>query len=69
MKINDKQLKTYICKYCKKMSEVIGVIQMELHYYSLDISTNQWEDFHGDESVESQEFFCVNCNKKINNRI
>lgn len=53
--------------YCKEMSEVVGIIQTERHYYSFDISTNQLEDFHGDQSVESQEFFCLNCNKKINN--
>jgi hypothetical protein len=26
------------------------------------------EDFHGDESVESQKFFCISCNKKIDEK-
>ncbi|MFH1522869.1 MAG: hypothetical protein ABIE43_03565 [Patescibacteria group bacterium] len=67
MTTNNIQSKTYTCMYCKEMSEVVGIIQTERHYYSFDISTNQLEDFHGDQSVESQEFFCLNCNKKINN--
>ena len=66
MKNSNKQSKIYTCIYCKKTSETIGVVQIESHYYSLDINTNQLEDFHGDESVESQKFFCLYCNKKIN---
>lgn len=50
------------------MGEIVGIVQEETHYYSFDINTNQLEDFHGDGSVESQEFFCVHCNKKINYR-
>jgi DNA-directed RNA polymerase subunit RPC12/RpoP len=55
----------YICTYCKKKSEKIGIVQEELHYYSVDINTRQWEDFHGDEDVKSQKLFCLHCNKKI----
>ena len=33
----------------------------------LDLKTKQMEDFHGDGSVESQEYFCLNCKNKINN--
>ncbi|MBU4579433.1 hypothetical protein KKB43_00260 [Patescibacteria group bacterium] len=68
MKNNNKQSKMYTCIYCKNIGETVGVIQKETHYYSLDINTNQFEDFHGDESVEAQEFFCVHCNKKISYR-
>jgi hypothetical protein len=64
MKDNKKQSKIYTCKYCKKTSENIGIIQTELNYYSFNLNTNQWKDFHGDGSVKSQKFFCLNCNKK-----
>lgn len=57
--------KIYTCKFCKKTNEVIGVIQEETHYYYFDLSNNQMEDFHGDESVESQKLFCLNCKKEI----
>lgn len=65
MNINIKKSKIHICKYCKNTSEVVGIIQKETHYYSFDLETRQRNDFHGDESVESQEFFCINCNGKI----
>lgn len=69
MATNNKQPKTYACAHCKKASKIIGIVQTELRYYSLNLSTNQWEDFDGDEEVKAQELFCVNCNKKINDRI
>lgn len=59
----------YTCIYCREAGDVVGVVQTELRYYSLNLNTDQWEDFHGDESVESQEFFCINCKKKIKTRI
>lgn len=62
MKSNKKQ-KTYTCIYCKKSSEIIGVVQEETHYYSVNLKTEQWEDFHGDEAVESQKLFCIFCKK------
>ena len=58
-------MKKYHCKHCKNSSEKIGVVQKETRYYSLNLETNQMEDFHGDESVELQEFFCSNCNENI----
>lgn len=69
MKNNIQQLKTYTCASCKQIGGIIGIVQTEMHYYSFNLSTKQWEDFHGDESVESQHLFCVNCNKKISKRI
>ena len=63
------EIKKCFCNNCKKTSEIIGIIQKEIHYYSFTLSTNQMEDFHGDESVESQSFFCLNCNKKLNSKI
>ena len=65
MKINTKKLKSYVCGHCNEVSEIVGIIQKETHYYSFDLETRQWNDFHGDESVESQEFFCINCKGKI----
>ena len=62
---NNKQPKAYTCPNCKNTSESIGIIQKETHYYSLNLETKQVEDFHGDESVESQEYLCLNCKKKI----
>jgi len=59
------KLKTYTCKYCKNTNELIGIVQKEAHYYSWNLDTKQMEDFHGDESVESQKLFCLNCNEKI----
>lgn len=59
------KLKTYTCKHCKNTNEVMGIVQKETHYYSWNLDTKQIEDFHGDESVESQEFFCINCKGKI----
>ena len=66
MKKNKKQFKKNTCEYCKKTSEVVGVIQKETHYYSLNLDTNQTKDFHGDESVELQEFFCLECKNIVN---
>jgi DNA-directed RNA polymerase subunit RPC12/RpoP len=65
MKVSNSQSKAYTCLHCKKTNEVIGVVQKETHYYSLNLETKQWKDFHGDESVESQELFCLNCKKEI----
>lgn len=59
----------YTCSHCKQQNEVVGVVQKETHYYSVNLSTKQWEDFDGDESVDSQEFFCVNCKKTLNEEI
>jgi hypothetical protein len=69
VKNNNKKIKIYKCPYCKKESEIVGIMQKEEHYYSLNLCTGQWEDFHGDESVKSQKFFCISCNKKINAKI
>ena len=69
MKTNKKQSRGYVCPYCKKISEIVGIIQKEINYYSFNLRTNQMEDFHGDGSVESQKLFCLNCHKKINAKI
>lgn len=61
----EKKEKVHTCLHCKKTNEVIGIVQKETHHYSYDLSTNQMEDFHGDESVELQELFCLNCKKEI----
>lgn len=55
----------YICKVCGKKQESVGVVQSEIHYYCLFLKTEQLEDFHGDESVESANYFCLNCDAKI----
>ena len=60
-----KQLNISVCPHCGDTSNVVGIIQKEIHYYSYRIDTDQLEDFHGDESVESQEYFCLNCAKKL----
>lgn len=60
-----KKTRTYICPHCKVKSETIIILQKETHYYSINLKTNQWEDFQGDESVELQRFFCINCQKNI----
>jgi len=65
----NKKLKTYACKYCKYISESIGISTIESHYYSFYINTDQWKDFYGSESIDSQKYFCINCNKKINTKI
>jgi hypothetical protein len=65
MENNIKHPKTYTCKFCEETSKTVGIAQKENHYYYVLLDTNQWEDFDGSESVEEQEFFCVNCNKKI----
>jgi len=58
----------YICKVCNKKQESIGVVQKETHYYYLILKTEQLEDFHGDESVESSSYFCLNCDAKVKDR-
>lgn len=65
MKTKSRQLKTYICAYCNVESEIIGIAQLETHYYAFDMGTKQWKDFHGDENIELHELFCIKCNKKI----
>lgn len=59
------QPKTYTCQNCKNTNESVGIIQKEINYYSLCLETNQWKDFHGNGSVESKEYFCLNCKEKI----
>lgn len=66
---NNKQSKIYICKFCKDVNGKIGIFTQESHCYSFDLNTKQWEDFHGSENIDSQEYFCINCNKKINAKI
>jgi hypothetical protein len=61
----NKRPEVYDCKFCKIQSETVGVVQKEEHFYKYDLSTKQWIDFHGDDSVGSQELFCLNCNKRI----
>ncbi|MFA5751066.1 MAG: hypothetical protein WCX79_02665 [Candidatus Paceibacterota bacterium] len=58
----------YTCKNCKQINERVGVVQIEKHYYSFDLDTKQLKDFHGDDSCESQKFFCLNCEKTINTK-
>lgn len=60
-----KKNRIYTCTNCKETGEVIGVAQTELNYYSMNLNTNQWEDFHGDGDVKSQRLFCVHCNKNM----
>ena len=67
MKNKDRQLKIFICKFCKTKNDTIGIIQKEEHFYKYYLNTNQWEDFHGDENVESKKYFCLNCHKEIRN--
>jgi|GEM_PF-2678394 len=62
---DNKKLTKYICPNCKNESESVGIVQKETNYYSFDLNTDQWDDFHGDGSVESTEYFCLNCKKKI----
>lgn len=66
MEINRKQSPEYTCRHCKNTSDVIGVVQTEVNYYSLNLETNQLDDFHGDGTVELQKFFCLACKIKIN---
>ena len=56
---------SYTCENCKKTSENIVIAQTEVNYYSVNLSTKQWKDLHGDGEVKSQELFCVHCNTKI----
>ncbi len=65
MKVNKK----CFCSNRKETSGAVGVVQKETHYYSFYFNTSQWEDFHGDESIESQSFFCLKCNKKLNSKM
>lgn len=60
----NKKLKVFICPHCKQKQEILGVIQNEIRYYEVCLDTKQWEDF-GEESVASQEFFCISCDRKI----
>ena len=66
---SNKQIKIYTCKYCKNTTENIGISTKESRCYSFDLNTKQWKDFHRSESIDSQEYFCINCNKKINIKI
>lgn len=60
---------TYICRHCKKRQDNLGIRQTEVRYYALILETNQWEDFHGDERVLSQDYFCTDCQTKIDSKI
>lgn len=60
--------KKYTCKNCKQTNKNVGIVQIEKHYYSLDLNTKQWKDFHGDDNCESQKLFCLNCEKVINKK-
>jgi hypothetical protein len=65
MKTKTKQIKKYVCKFCKIQSEIVGIAQKEERFYKYYLDTKQWEDFSGSENVESQKLFCINCNKTI----
>jgi hypothetical protein len=65
--INKKE-KTFTCPQCKQKQEILGVIQNEIRHYKVYLDAKQWEDF-GEESVESQTFFCISCDKKIDDDI
>lgn len=59
------KIKNYFCCNCKQTSHTVGVTQKETHYYSIDLETNDWEDFHGSEDAQSQDFFCINCQSDL----
>lgn len=59
------KIKNYFCDNCKQTSEKIGITQKEINIYSLDLETRDRRDLYGGESVESQDFFCINCEYDI----
>ncbi len=59
------KIKNYFCNNCKKISDRIGIAQIETHYYSFDLETKDWEDLDGSETTDSQELFCLDCEHKI----
>ncbi len=59
------QKSNYTCLHCGTTNDAVGVVQEEIHYYALYIATDQLEDFHGDDEVKSQKYFCLNCEVKI----
>jgi len=60
---------TYTCVYCNKIQDQIGIKRVEINYYYFLLETRQLEDFHGGESLESENYFCINCQAKINDKI
>lgn len=60
--------KAFICPHCRQKQEILGVTQNEIHHYKVYLDTKQWKDF-GEESVESQTFFCISCDGKIDDDI
>lgn len=55
--------KYFVCQVCHKLQNSIGIKQKEIHYYEEDLETGQWKDFHGDEEILKQEYFCLKCNE------
>ena len=59
----------YTCPRCNKVQGRVGVIQKEINYYYLIVETGQLEDFHGDGTMTSRNYFCINCQVKINDKV
>lgn len=51
------------CSKCKEAPEIVGLKQIEERYYKVFINTDQIEDFHGDDTVLEQKYFCLKCNE------
>lgn len=61
----NKKLKVFICPHCKEEQTGFGVVRQETRFYSVFIETNQWEDEGEDADLDSEEYYCLSCDKKI----
>ena len=61
---NEERGRLFVCPHCKTSSDTIGITRSESCDYIINLQTGQWEDF-GEEDVESQKYFCVQCEKNV----
>lgn len=56
--------RSFTCKNCGIESNIIGIEQNEINYYSFYLDTNQMEDY-GEGECKSQALFCLKCENKV----
>lgn len=51
------------CSKYKEFYEIVGLKQIEERYYKVFVGIDQIQDFHGDNSVLEQKYFCLKYNE------
>lgn len=60
--MKSKNQETFYCVFCEEKQDYYGVVQKEMHFYSVSAETGQWED-EGEE-VDTHKCYCLKCGKE-----